>query len=531
MCNRSLIRTSTLALLLLAFTTCAAALAAETVLFNGKDLKGWTFRPGYNDDDAKDATTKAPAAKNNDKNTAAATTKAAAAAAPNAADPPWIIQQGLLINTASADGFLFHEGQFENYVLTFDWRSMQLKGPGLAVSGSGSLFIHASDETGSFRCPKSVEVGIFNDVGSVYFRDVEPFAKQKWAFRAPDFADEVEHEMGEWNETKVIANNNRLTVYLNGTPVNQVEGLNLTKGLIALRSGRGSFRAPSYYRNIKLSPLSAASAQDEKSATAYLAKRNALAAQKDAAEAAREREKEQEQKSRAEQIAKELGPLDVRQEIDFTTDVRKLPFPADTRDLEFEATFGDVKLQSNSSLTDLAKFYRTEMAKRGWQQAKQNADDDSIELTFKHGDPKDEAAAHATVELSLDKRSKGVEVSMDTKGLSFEGTNNPAELVALGVPQPKAYVFLQKEIKLPANVRDLEFDGGNRCLFKSDLQLQQLFDQLTAQLRAKRFRETRKPIITADRRYTEFASGRIQVSVNTFTNDRGSRAVLTYEEK
>jgi hypothetical protein len=524
MCN--LTRTITLAFLLLACTTCGQSHAADTILFNGKDLKGWTFKPGYDDERAKDATTKstakAPAAaeknanKNNDKNK---TTKAAA----NPSDPPWVIQQGLLICTASADGFLTHEGQFENYVLTFDWRSMQLKGPGLAVSGSGSLFIHASDEMGSFRCPKSIEVGIFNDVGSVYFRDVEPFAKQKWAFRAPNFADEVEKEMGEWNQTKVIAIGNRLTVFLNGTPVNQVEGLNLTKGAIALRSGRGSFRAPSYYRNIKLSPLSAASAQDEKNATAYLAKRNALAAQKDAAQAAAKRQKEQEQKSRAETIAKELGPLDVRQEIDFTTDVRKLPFPADARDLEFQAAFGDVKLQSNSSLTDLAKFYRTEMAKRGWQQAEQNADDDSIDLTFKHGD--------AEVELTLDKRSKGVEVSMDTTGLSFEGTNDPAQLVALGVPQPKAYVFLQNEIKLPANVRDLEFDGGNRCLFKSDLQLQQLFDQVSGQLRAKRFRETRRPIVTTDRRYTEFASGRAQVSVNIFAHERGSRAVVTYEEK
>jgi hypothetical protein len=521
----NLLRVITLVALVLAFTI--PALATETVLFNGKDLKGWTFKPGYDDKDANDATskstTKAPAAtteNNTNKNT---NKNKSAKAAANSSDPPWVIQQGLLINTASAEGFLIHEGQFENYVLTFDWRSMQLKGPGLAVSGSGSLFIHASDEMGSFRCPKSVEVGIFNDPGSVYFRDVEPFAKQKWAFRAPDFADEVEKEMGEWNQMKVIANGNRLTVFLNGTPVNQVEGLNLTKGAIAIRSGRGTIRAPSYYHNIKLASLSAASAQDEKNATAYLAKRNALAAQKDAAEAAARRDKELQEKSRAEKFAKESAPLNVRQEIEFTTDVRKLPFPADARDLEFEATFGDVKLASNSSLANLAKFYRTEMAKRGWQEAEQKLDGDSAELTFKHGD--------AEVELTLDQGSKGVEVRIDTTGLSFEGTNDPAKLIALGVPQPRAYVFLQKEIKLPAGVRDLEYDSGNRCLFKSDLQLQQLFDQVSSQLRAKQFRETRRPIVTADRRYTEFASGRVQVSVNIFADGRGSRAVLTYEER
>ena len=36
-----------------------------------------------------------------------------------------------------------------------------------------------------------------------------------------DFAGEFEKEAGDWNELKAICHDNRLTVFLNGTPINQ----------------------------------------------------------------------------------------------------------------------------------------------------------------------------------------------------------------------------------------------------------------------------------------------------------------------
>jgi hypothetical protein len=119
---------------------------------------------------------------------------------------------------------------------------------------------------------------------------------------------------------------------------------------------------------------------------------------------------------------------------------------------------------------------------------------------------------------------------MDTRGLSFAGTNDPAGLVALGLPQPRAYVFLQKEIKLPSGVRDLAFEGGDRLLFKSDLKLPEAFDKIGQQLRAKGYRETRGAVLESKRRYIEFAKGKIQITVNMFTHESGSRAILTYKE-
>ncbi len=291
------IRNVSLLLVFAASTRVAAT--DETILFNGKDLAGWTFE----------------VAKGEDK--------------PLPVEQVWMVQQGLLISTGACNGFLKHEGDFENYVLTLEWRSMRLNGNGVAVSGSGSVFVHTADEEGSFGYPKSVEIALFKEPGSVFFRDVEPFSEKEWAFRAPDFADDVEKEMGEWNQLKLICAGNRLTVFVNGTPVSQFDGLTRTKGSIALQSQRGFFPAPSFYRNIRVEPLSAATTEAEQTATARLADFKALAAKQEAAEQARRIEAERREAMRAEELAGRWAKIDVPQDIDFTTDARKLPFPAD----------------------------------------------------------------------------------------------------------------------------------------------------------------------------------------------------------
>jgi 3-keto-disaccharide hydrolase len=70
--------------------------------------------------------------------------------------------------------------------------------------------------------------------------------------------------MEEWNHLRVICNGNRLTAFVNGTPVNQVDGVKRTKGAIAIKSIPGCFQAPAYYRNIRIQPLSGKSTDDQK---------------------------------------------------------------------------------------------------------------------------------------------------------------------------------------------------------------------------------------------------------------------------
>lgn len=479
-----------IALVLAASAACVSA--DDNVLFNGKNIEGWTFTASDREDQAISV------------------------------DEAWIVQDGLLVSTGACTGFLTHESEFENYVLTLQWRSARHKGNGLVVGGSGSVFVHVSDEKGAFQSPKSIEIAVFNDTGSIYMRDVEPFGEKEWAFRAPDFVDDLEHEWGEWNELRLICHGNRITAIVNGTPVNQVDDLLRTKGAIALNSHRGLLPALSFYRNIRVQPLSRETELEEENATSRLAELKAASAREEAAAQASRLEEERQEKMRADEFSRQWATIQVSPDIDFVADALGLPFPTDAREIEFDATFGDIELVSDTSMAKLSTFYRTEMARRGWDEVEKERDEESVEVTFKHG--------RAQVELSLDQESDGVEISLDCRGLSFESTNDPAKLVAIGLPQPQSYLFLQQTFKFPANIRDLTFDGGDRCLFKSDLGLQEAFDQLGQQLRAQGYRETRRPIVSDNRRYTEFAKGRDEVSINVFSHEGGSRAILTHEQ-
>ena len=128
---------------------------------------------------------------------------------------------------------------------------------------------------------------------------------------------------------------------------------------------------------------------------------------------------------------------------EFSNRAEALPFPPDVRELEFDATFDEIEFTSGSSLPALVDFYRRELAKRGWAEDPSVAEieTDSAELTF----------AHDGVEIvvEFDKHSDGVQVSFDCEGLDFAGTSDPAALITAGVPQPRAYVFLQKHVARP----------------------------------------------------------------------------------
>jgi len=218
-----------------------------------------------------------------------------------------------------------------------------------------------------------------------------------------------------------------------------------------------------------------------------------------------------------------ISPCDLAA-AEFSAEATALPFPADARELEFVAWARDINFSSASPLKSLAAFYLKEMAARGWEHDESQAeiDDDSIELTFKHG------AAEVTVDLS--QWSKEVKVSLDCEGLKFTGTDDPAKLAAAGIPVPRAALFFQKEVPLPAGVQGLQYSGEG-CMFKSSMTLQEAFDHFSRIVQGKGFRESRRPIITNDRRYTEFKKGTVQLSVNVFTDEVGSRIVLEHKDE
>ena len=466
----------------------------ETRLFNGKNLDGWTFH--------QDGEEQKQVAE------------------------PWIVAKGALICQGLTSGYLIHEREFENYVLTFEVRTMSTEeGNGMAVGSLDRVYINAAAEEGVFRQPKSIEVSLRQE-GDVYFRDIDDETMRNtdsWVFSAPEFADDVDRDMGEWNQLKIICNGKRLTVLMNGLAVNQVEPINRTKGALALGSSRGFIAAPTFYRNIVARPITAADLHDEKLATAKLAKVKVAIAQKKAAEEAQRAKEERMQAEAKAELAKEWAGVEVAYDIKFVADMRRLPFPANAREMQIRAVFDKLDFESPSSLAALSKFYSTEMAKRGWRVTATDVEEDEVTVTFKNGE--------AEVELNLDESSDGVDVEFDCEGLSFEGADDPAGLVKMGVPQPEAYLVLQREFKLPEGNSEEFYDLGKRRLFKSTLKLPQLYEFLTQQLRKKGYREKRRPIIKKKRQYSEFSKGGVELSVNCFAQKIGSRVVLSYEKE
>jgi hypothetical protein len=208
--------------------------------------------------------------------------------------------------------------------------------------------------------------------------------------------------------------------------------------------------------------------------------------------------------------------------VTFSPKAEALPFPPDAREVEFDATFDDIEFTSQTSLAALADFYLQELTKRGWSEdeSEREIEDDSVEMTFNHDD--------AQVVVELDGDDEEISVSFDCEGLDFSKASDPTSLIAAGVPQPRAYVYLQKQVSRPAEIQDIEYERDS-LLFKSTLSFTDLFDFYMKELKAKGWRESRRPIMTTDRRYTEFQRGGEKLSVNVFAHEIGSRIILTYE--
>ena len=207
----------------------------------------------------------------------------------------------------------------------------------------------------------------------------------------------------------------------------------------------------------------------------------------------------------------------------FSARVEALPFPPDAREVVLDATFDGIRFTSGSSLGALLDFYRKGMVKRGWTEDKSafESDEGDAEMTFQHD------GAEAVIEFYV--ASDGVRVSIDCEGLDFSLANDPAALIAAGVPQPRSYLFLQK-LPRPAEILDEEYSHDS-CLFDCKLALPELFDFYAKAHPDGRLAGSAKPIITADRKYTEFTRGQEVVGVNVFTDEVGSRIVLDYESE
>ncbi len=485
-------------LLAIAFCCSTSIYAEEIRLFNGKDLDAWTFDTGSRSGD------------NNVKK-----------------EDFWRVQNGVLIYPGSLGrGTLRHEGVYEaEYVLSLEW-----SWPTNAGSGADIVLHSSADQDESGR-RKEIRVALtVDEAGDIIYRG----APERFdTTRGRQTDKELEREFGQWNQLQIICRKEMITVVVNGVPVNQVTDAPLSKGAIGL----GTAPVPIVYRNVKvIRPIGPQHVRAENAAKPLAAAWEKIQAAKKAEEWRREQARlaaEQREKQRQERLVAERNSV-VQQIRDAVSSAaaaevtpqltgKSLPYPGDARELRFNASFGMVDFKSGSSLKALAGFYLQELAKRGWVENESEAtmEEDSIELLFE--------AADAKFELELDERSDYVDVSIDTDGVDFSGMNDPAALVALGIPQPRKALLLQKEVAIPDDVQRLSFDDDS-CMFYSKMKLEEAFAHFSNLIKRKGYRESRRPIISSSRNYTEFKRGGVELSVNVFTDDVGSRIILEYDD-
>lgn len=214
--------------LLLLFTAATVAqkvkidgkLGKEILLFNGKDLCGWTYflaDPNLKMEDV------------------------------------WSIDgdRGILICKGRPAGYIRTVADFTNYILKLEWRWVpEYKGG----RNSGVLLRMVGHDK---IWPKSIEAQLMSGSAGDFWLidgvklDTEPARFNPNAPTNRIKAKMVEKPIGEWNEYEIIVDGDHVVLKINGQVVNEGTGAEVVPGKICLQSEGAEI----HFRNIRLTPI------------------------------------------------------------------------------------------------------------------------------------------------------------------------------------------------------------------------------------------------------------------------------------
>ncbi|HVX86828.1 MAG TPA: DUF1080 domain-containing protein [Phycisphaerae bacterium] len=198
-----------------------------TLLFNGKDLTGWKIFQGVT-----------------------APVPATAPASQPAADAPkiWSVADGVLKLNTRKPGYLVTNQAYANYKLHVEWRW-----PKDAVTRTNSgVLLHVHGPPAIW--PACYEAQLENgNAGQVVGQglDIPDAPLQNKRKRAARFPGVTEKPFGEWNTYDIVAENNTLTLTINGVPANKVTNLPVNSGAIALQMEG----YPIEFQNVRIEPI------------------------------------------------------------------------------------------------------------------------------------------------------------------------------------------------------------------------------------------------------------------------------------
>lgn len=173
---------------------------SEVMLFNGKDLTGWT---AFTPEDKKVET------------------------------PVWTVTDGILHCTGTPTGYLRTDKKYANYVLRLEWRF----NPETKKPGNSGVMLRMGEPDQVW--PRTIEAQIWSgNAGDFWlmsgFEMTTDPALAKGRNRKKTHM--AEREVGQWNQYEIVVDHGDVTLFVNGELVNHGTNAEETPGYIGLQS-------------------------------------------------------------------------------------------------------------------------------------------------------------------------------------------------------------------------------------------------------------------------------------------------------
>jgi hypothetical protein len=197
----------------------SAPMKGEKLLFNGKDLTGWTpFIPDLAKDNKDQASV-------------------------------WRVDSGgVLVCAGNPVGYIRTSDKYTNFILRLEWRF----NPVTKQAGNSGVLVRMIGEDKVW--PKSVEAqlqsgsaGDFWNIGE-FTMTADPARTNGRNTRKTHGA---ERPVGEWNEYEIVVNKGDVILFVNGEELNRATSVEEVAGFICLQSEGAEI----HFRNIRLIPL------------------------------------------------------------------------------------------------------------------------------------------------------------------------------------------------------------------------------------------------------------------------------------
>jgi hypothetical protein len=169
----------------------------------------------------------------------------------------WTEEKGVLMCIGSPLGYLYSNTDFDNFVLTLEWRW-----PADKESGKAGVLVRMTGEHKVW--PKSLEAQLnAGDAGDLWGLNGYELVGPADRTRSLDHesfgklinlkkTEAVEKPSGQWNTYEITAEGDTVTLTINGTEVNRATGCKPGSGKICLTAEGSEI----YFRRVEVVPLS-----------------------------------------------------------------------------------------------------------------------------------------------------------------------------------------------------------------------------------------------------------------------------------